>query len=136
LNYIENIAAIDCKNGNHSDCGENSMLIQISDICGWVPEPKFNFKEVHKFEFLDIEENDKLAEYGITNKQAQEIVDLLKHALDNRMNVVVHCVAGICRSGAVVEVAKMMGFNDCENYRQPNIMVKSKMMKALGWGYK
>jgi predicted protein tyrosine phosphatase len=51
------------------------------------------------------------------------------------MNVVVHCMAGICRSGAVVEVGVMMGFNDCEKYRQPNLRVKHKLMKQLGWTY-
>ena len=51
------------------------------------------------------------------------------------MNVVVHCTAGICRSGAVVEVATMMGFADCDNFRQPNLRVKHKMMKVLGLTY-
>jgi hypothetical protein len=29
----------------------------------------------------------------------------------------------------------MMGFNDCEKYRQPNLRVKHKLMKQLGWTY-
>jgi hypothetical protein len=51
------------------------------------------------------------------------------------MNVVVHCVAGVCRSGAVCEVGVMMGFRDTEEFRAPNLMVKHKMMKVLGWTY-
>ena len=51
------------------------------------------------------------------------------------MNVVVHCYAGICRSGAVCEVGVMMGFNDTERFRSPNLLVKHRMMKALGWTY-
>jgi len=51
------------------------------------------------------------------------------------MNVIVHCHAGICRSGAVVEVASMMGFTPTDRYRQPNMRVKQKMMKVLGWTY-
>jgi len=135
MNYIENISAIDCQAGNHMDPAPNTMLIQISDVCGWVPTPKYNFKEVHRFEFMDVEVGDELEEVGISDEQATELVRLLQHALNNNMNVVVHCVAGICRSGAVVEVATMMGFNDCINYRQPNLMVKYKMMKVLGWTY-
>ena len=54
---------------------------------------------------------------------------------ENAMNVVVHCHAGICRSGAVVEVATMMGFTATDRYRQPNLRVKSKMMKVLGHTY-
>jgi hypothetical protein len=29
----------------------------------------------------------------------------------------------------------MMGFDDCEGFRSPNLMVKHKMMKVLGWTY-
>lgn len=51
------------------------------------------------------------------------------------MNVVVHCVAGICRSGAVCEIGVMMGFRDTQEFRSPNLLVKHKMMKSLGWLY-
>ena len=51
------------------------------------------------------------------------------------MHVVVHCHAGVCRSGAVVEVGVMMGFDDTEVFRSPNLLVKHKMMRALGWTY-
>jgi hypothetical protein len=51
------------------------------------------------------------------------------------MDVVVHCVAGICRSGAVAEVGVMMGFDDAEAFRSPNLLVKHKMMRKLGWTY-
>jgi Tat protein secretion system quality control protein TatD with DNase activity len=67
--------------------------------------------------------------------QADELVRLLRHALDNQMNVVVHCFAGICRSGAVCEVGVMMGFQDTGRFRSPNLLVKHQMMKALGWTY-
>jgi hypothetical protein len=29
----------------------------------------------------------------------------------------------------------MMGFQDTEAYRSPNLLVKHKMMKVLGWTY-
>ena len=135
MNYIENIAAIDCQTGNHMDPGVNTMLIQIADPCGWIPTPKHTFEETHQFMFADVEVGDELEEDGITNVQAEELVKLLQHALDNRMNVVVHCVTGICRSGAVVEVAEMMGFAPCSNLRIPNLMVKHEMMKVLRWVY-
>ena len=51
------------------------------------------------------------------------------------MNVVVHCHAGVCRSGAVCEVGVMMGFDDTEVFRSPNLLVKHLMMKSLGWTY-
>lgn len=135
--WIENVAAADIPTGFHHDVGPNSMLIQIMDPCaGWWPEPKQQFKERHQFEFLDAEDNDGFPEEAkISDAQAEEIVRLLQHAQENRMNVVVHCMAGLCRSGAVAEVGVMMGFQDAERTRIPNIRVKHKLMKVLGWTY-
>jgi protein-tyrosine phosphatase len=94
------------------------------------------FKEVHEFEFLDAEDADGFEdECKISDEQARQLVNLLQHALERSMNVVVHCHAGICRSGAVVEVATLLGFTATEKYRQPNLRVKHKMMKALGLTY-
>lgn len=133
---IQNVAAADIPKGFHFNCGENSMLIQILDPCGWVPVPAHEFKEIHRYEFLDLntgEEN--CEEFGITEAQAHQIVENLKHAIEQGMNVVVHCTAGICRSGAVVEVATVMGFKDPCCYRAPNLRVKHFMMKDLGLTY-
>ena len=136
--WIENVAATDISTRFHHDAGDNSMLIQIMDTgTSWWPNPVHNFKETHRFEFLDVERDDVVAdeEMKISDIQAAELVRLLKHALANRMNVVVHCFAGICRSGAVCEIGVMMGFDDTERFRQPNLLVKHKMMKELGWTY-
>ena len=138
IRWIENVSKSDVALGFHMDAGPNAMLIRIQD-----PATEFGriacahmFKEVHEFEFLDAEDSDGFEEDAkISDEQAKEIVRLLQHALDNSMNVVVHCHAGICRSGAVVEVASMMGFTPTEKYRQPNIRVKTKMMKVLGFTY-
>lgn len=136
--FIQNCAATDISSGMwYKDPGQNSMLISITDPAGWKPEAKHNFKERHNFEFLDIEVNDYSMEedWKVSDVQAVELVRLLQHAKDNDMNVIVHCTAGICRSGAVTEVGVMMGFEDTHAVRQPNLMVKHKMMKVLGWTY-
>lgn len=134
--WIENVSLRDIPTGRHHLAGENSMLIQIVDPAMEFPVPMHNFKETHQFAFLDLEKDDKFGEeFKVTDEQAVELVRLLQHALDKRMNVVVHCVAGVCRSGAVCEVGVMMGFNDTEVFRSPNLMVKHKMMKVLGWTY-
>ena len=134
--WIENISWDDCKHGRHYDAGPNAMLIQIADPATFFPDPHFNFKEAHRFEFLDAEDGDRFPEECmISDEQAAEIVALLQRALDKSMNVVVHCHAGICRSGAVVEVASMMGFTPTDRLRIPNLRVKHKMMKVLGWTY-
>jgi predicted protein tyrosine phosphatase len=116
--------------------GSNAMLIQIADPATFFPVPKHTFKEVHQFEFLDAEDGDRFPdECMIQDDQAAELVRLLQHALDNSMNVLVHCHAGICRSGAVVEVGSMMGFTPTERFRMPNLRVKHRMMRVLGLTY-
>lgn len=135
--WIENCAADDIPKRFHHEAGENSMLISITDPASWRPTPAHNFKEIHHFEFLDIEDGDHAddPEMFISEAQAKELVKLLRHALDNRMNVVVHCFAGLCRSGAVVEVGTRMGFDDVEKFRSPNTRVMRLMMAELGLPY-
>lgn len=135
--WIENVAAADVPARNHRDAGHNSMLISIADPAGWHPTPSYNFKEIHDFEFSDLEKNDTLDADAvkISNEDAERLVHLLQRALEAHMNVVVHCVAGICRSGAVCEIGVMMGFEDTGRFRNPNLLVKHKMMQVLGWTY-
>lgn len=145
-NFIQNVSMAAIKTGDHADPGENSMLIQIVDPAYEFPTPKHKFREVHQFEFLDLEASgltnngsgmyDDMAEFAITQDIAHELVHLLQYALDQEMNVIVHCHAGRCRSGGVCEVGTMMGFAEVPNtIRQPNALVKSLMMKSLGWTY-
>ena len=134
--WIENVSLSDITKAIHHNAGENSMLIQIVDPDMEFPKPLYKFKETHQFKFLDLEKNDPHGEeFKITNEQAESLVRLLQHAMEKRMNVVVHCHAGVCRSGAVCEIGVMMGFNDTEVFRSPNLLVKHKMMKVLGWAY-
>ena len=145
--FIQNVSYADIQRGHHYDAGENSMLIQINDP-EWgsdvpqikFPLPKMGFKEIHRFRFLDADDRDEPEgpwnpEWLISDEDANELVQLLQKALDNRMNVIVHCHAGICRSGAVTEVGVIMGFDDTDTFRQPNLMVKRKMMQVLGLTY-
>ena len=136
MRWIENCSMSDIHLGHHSDLGENVMLIRIQDPATEFKPTKYNFKEVHCFEFLDAEDEDGFDEdVKISDEQAAEIVRLLERALEKQMNVMVHCHAGICRSGAVVEVGTMLGFTATERYRQPNLLVKHKLIKSLGWAY-
>lgn len=134
--FIQNVSWKAVEVGQHYDAGDNSMLIQIVDPCVTFPTPARAFKEVHRFEFLDLELEDTFAsEFKVTDEQAGQLVKLLQHALEQDMNVIVHCMAGICRSGAVAEVGVMMGFEDSKVFRNPNLLVKHRMMGHLGWTY-
>ena len=59
--WIQNVSMKDIKTGRHIEAGPNSMLIQIVDPAYEFPTPLKQFKEVHQFEFLDIEKD------GMTN---------------------------------------------------------------------
>lgn len=138
--FIQNVARDNVEKGNHFDAGERGVLIQIVDV-GWdYPKPKAKFEEVYRFSFSDMDESGKGNMLNVHSKlmseeQAKEIVAVLKKALEERRNVIVHCFAGLCRSGAVAEVGIMMGFSDTETYRLPNTWVKKLLMKELGWTY-
>lgn len=136
IRWIENCSMSDIHLGHHSDLGANVMLIRIQDPATEFKPTKYQFKEVYCFEFLDAEDEDGFDEdFKISDAQAEQLVTLLASAMANSMNVLVHCHAGICRSGAVTEIGTMMGFTATERFRQPNLRVKRKMMKALGWTY-
>ena len=126
--FIENVPMANIPLAHHYDPGPNSMLIQIVDPDMKHPIPKYPFKEVHKYKFLDIEDESSV---GPSKWHAERIMENLKHALENRMNVVVHCVAGICRSGAVVEAGVALGFEDTGVYRQPNMLLKQLLFKEI-----
>ena len=147
--WIINIPGYYLPSGFHRDPGTNSVLIQIGDpvLCGDTnlvtefPIPQFLFKETYQFRFLDMTDDnvDKLSlelqevyTGGLfSDTQAQEIASILVDAYNNKSNVIVHCSAGICRSGAVVEVGVMMGFEDISNNRIPNLLVKRKLINQL-----
>ena len=130
--FIQNISYHDAITGNHIDPGENSMLIQILDPLMEFPLPNHQFKEMHQFEFSDVDNpNDDVWEFRMSEDQSKSIANLLQHAKENEMNIIVHCVAGVCRSGAVVEVGTMLGFEDTDTYRLPNVHVKRLLMRDL-----
>ena len=135
--WIQNRSKSDVAAGNHRDPGVNSLLIQISDPAAMPPMPKQSFGKIAQFEFLDLEDCDTSMEdeWKITDEQAAELVALLTQAIESGTNVIVHCHAGICRSGAVVDVAVEMGFEDPRIFRAPNMRVKNKMRRHLGWTY-
>lgn len=132
--FIQNIAMMDLCDGFHRDPGDNSVLIQIMDNdCLNFPTPKVKFREIHKFNFLDVEESTYVLheDMRFSDWQAKQIANILRKALEDGFNVIVHCHAGVCRSGAVCEVGVMMGFEDTRRYRNPNLLVKRKLIKEI-----
>lgn len=133
--FILNVSYMDFKLGNHRDPGENSIAIQIlsKSQCDFEynkktewPVSPFSFKEVHRFNIDDNHEEDCIDDIDV-----EKIVGLLKRAKDNNMNVVVHCAAGVCRSGAVCCAGKILGFEYNPDYNSPNQVIMGKLVTYI-----
>lgn len=136
MSFIENISLRKIIKGIHRfDPERKSVLIQITDPDKDHVEPYHDFDEIYQFKFYDIDIDNKESNLFCTEKDAKQLVETLQKALKEYANVTVHCTAGLCRSGAVAEVGIMMGFKEVHRVRQPNRLVKTRMMKELGWTY-
>lgn len=110
---------------------ENTVLVRIGDyIDPYFPPIHGGFHSVHTFCFDDTLTDGAVS---ISEQHAKDIAGVLKECLTNNRDILVHCFAGICRSGAVVECGVVLGFEDGGAHRQPNILVKNKIFKALGF---
>jgi predicted protein tyrosine phosphatase len=132
--FIQNISKSDCRDGNHATHNpDRDVLIQIADPPSDPPIPRHRFAQVHQFWFDDIEvDSGPHGEAGITVRQANEIADILSRALAEGRNVIVHCHAGLCRSGGVAQAGEAMGFYPGGRRQVPNILVKHRVLRALG----
>ena len=135
--FIQNVSMSDIKFGHHLYEPDQTILIQIVDPGVEFPDPKFKFPAgIFQFEFLDAEDDSKFDEdFLFSESDAKSIANILRLALCGDVNVVVHCHAGLCRSGAVAEIGIMLGFKPTIRTRIPNLRVKRMLMKEFGWGY-
>lgn len=135
--WIENVGRFDIPRGNHRDPGPGGVLISINDPDLDPPHTGVEFAERYDFKFLDVEATDIVQDesHRCSAEQGRQIAEILTAAYAKGANVVVHCTAGVCRSGAVVEVGTILGFQDTMRYRSPNLHVKHQIMRALGMTY-
>ena len=128
--FIQNVPAINIANSNYR-LSTYSVLIQIGDFENpFFPDAtNLGFESIYRFKFDDSEEGDK----AITNLQAMEIANIIRHCKLHDKDIIVHCVAGLCRSGAVAEAAICYGFEDTGVRRQPNLRVKKLLLHHLGF---
>lgn len=132
--WITNVSLARVVSGDHPAVGQgDTVLIQIQDFGTWTfASPKFKdrFAAIHQFKFDDIDSDSGAA---ISAAQAHDIGQVLQSALKDGKNVVVHCHAGVCRSGAVTEVGVLLGFDDASSgNRIPNTRVKKLLRQSVG----
>lgn len=127
--FISNCSRFDITQGWHDDIGYNSVLIQIISSYENFPVPLYSFPTVHQFIFEDTEdENDS---ESISDLQAKDIACILQDAFRDGKNILVHCHAGIYRSGAVVQAGIELGFDPPDRFRNPNKLVLRKLRTYL-----
>ena len=125
--YIQNISRRACQTGQHLP---GSVLIQISDVGLAFPTPYHTFDVWEKFHFDDVANED--SPNAISVEDGHAIYDILRLALSYNRNVIVHCTAGLCRSGGVVAAGIRMGFDDTGTIRQPNTLVTKRVLQPSG----
>lgn len=132
--YIGNYAKRDVELGRLWSVPQSKnprILIRILDPDMEESSVIGDYQAIHVFKFLDVNE---AHEYGApTVQDAQAILAILQEALATETDVIVHCTAGICRSGAVTEIGTVLGFEPMHNTRIPNVLLKNMMMRLL-WG--
>lgn len=132
--FIQNISMVDAIAGVHRDPGDNAMLIRILDIEDWnVAEPANAFSDVRIFRFDDLTagwaDPVKFARRGPRQDHADDILLALSAAHMRGMNVIVHCRAGVARSGAVALIGELVfGFEASGNQRNPNSSLVEMML--------
>lgn len=115
------------------DDNKKCILIQIQDVGTDFIETDFEFHRIYRFSFNDVNKDE---DHFISESQIETISDRLLDCIDNGYNVIVHCHAGLCRSGAVVEAAKLLGMDVDENYpRIPNSDIFNALRKELLFFY-
>ena len=135
--FIENVSFHGMRKGMHYDPGPNGIWISITVPTMAPAKPAFKFSEWHEFHFLDIDKSspmwNAMSEFAITPEDGKRIAEILMNAFRDGRNVIVSCVAGLCRSGAVAEVGIAYGFQDTGVVRAPNVMVKSAILRGMNW---
>jgi predicted protein tyrosine phosphatase len=109
---------------------DRTIVIQIVDPGSYFPQATAFVSRI-QVQFDDTEED---VDSAIRPWQAELILSTLKAAKAHDLDVVVHCHAGLCRSGAVVEFAlRHLDFQLHQNReRHPNQLVLRRLEAAHG----
>lgn len=107
---------------------EKKNVAVISIIDTGAEKLKFSHRRLWAFRFDDCHPSSEFKFRHIpdlkamTREQAEKMVNVIQNLVLNRRqwHLVVHCTAGICRSGAVGLFANFLAGNDEEEFRKRN----------------
>lgn len=112
-----------------------TVLIQIQDPNTQFIDARYfeDFVNIYRFHFTDAESGENI----ISDEQAETIARILQNCYKHSFHVIVHCHAGICRSGAITKAASLIGFKPlmAGSDANANTLVYNKVRKALGVSY-
>jgi hypothetical protein len=100
------------------EVGPQDWLISIISQNDAPVVPAQNFGDIARFRFDD-DEGHVLG--SMVPKQAWRMAEIVREAARLEKNVWVHCTAGMCRSGAVVEVLGLLGWTIVEEFSPQRI---------------
>lgn len=111
----------------------NHWLISIADKDA---EPAAVVNPFDRILFLHFDdEEDSHNPNAMTEKDLADIVSFINEARQHDASVWVNCHAGICRSGAIVEVLEMLGWTVADhwmvNKRIPNRLVLQSLRRCF-----
>lgn len=128
---IQNVSYRDLENGNHY-YSENIVLIQIVDPCMIFPKPLKSFNKVYQFEFSDSDNSkDIVWDARMSTYQAKKILCILSNCFKKDKDVIIQCLSGKSRSGAIVEIGTLIGFKETNTERSPNNYMLSIFYELL-----
>jgi len=133
MKFTANFPRVAIEQGIPFVVGDNDWLISIPDCDTPDANVANSFGRVLFLHFDDTEQlNDRNA---IQSDDVNKIVDFINQANQREASVWVNCHAGICRSGAIVEVLKMLGWTVAESWliapRIPNQLVFQSVRKRF-----
>jgi protein-tyrosine phosphatase len=133
--WIHNCSKVHLILGKHPHPGQGGVLIQITDPEDEYALPKHSFDHVYRFAFHDLhcglDESDWTKATPVSSSQAQHLVEILQWTRCAQGNIVVQCPVGLARSGAVVEVAQLLGFEATDAFRVPSLPLRYAMLEHL-----
>lgn len=123
--FTANLSRTQIESGVPFEVTDKDWLLSISDAAAMAPVFKDKWDNVFTF-FFDDEEVETWPGI-ITTDTANHVASVIKAAKSCNKNLWVHCNAGMCRSGAIVEVLSLLGFQIVEDFRAaervPNTLV-------------
>lgn len=116
----------------------NTHIISVNDTLSELKEMKYisenNGFDRDSAKFLFFRDIDN-ADSGFTVRTAEQIIEFADYSVKSNKNILVHCFAGISRSGAIAKFINehwMLGDLYLENYAGHNHYIYNTLLETAG----